>query len=46
MSYNRVAFKANTYVSAVDFQLHQRIKSVVSLALTTAVAASVLTEVG
>jgi hypothetical protein len=46
LGYYCVAFKANAYGSAVDFQLHQRIKSVLGLALTTAVAASVLSDVG
>ena len=40
LGYDRVAFKANADGASINFQLHQRIKSSVSLPLTTAVAAS------
>ena len=39
LGYDRVAFKANADGASINFQLHQRIKSSVSLPLTTAVAA-------
>ena len=40
LGYDRVAFKANADGAPINFQLHQQIRSSVSLPLTTAVAAS------
>ena len=40
LGYDRVAFKANADGAPINFQLHQRNKSSVSLPLSSAVAAS------